>query len=144
MSCRFFQKGQSADFLPWSLLGNKWIQQQHRSYLSMKRRSGFLSRRLGYSCWVVSMASPILPDNTSFWISASQQSTCSQADNSLTVFIQRWCWTGLPALPPVSATTLYYSEVLKQDDSLWRFLMEASSSCTAWSVDLAKASAVAQ
>lgn len=45
------------------------------SYLSMKRRSGFLSSRLGYSCWVVSMASPILPDNTSFWISASRQET---------------------------------------------------------------------
>lgn len=49
----------------------------------MKRRSGFLSRRFGYSCWVVSMASPILPDKTSFWISGTQQHTCFWGNKSL-------------------------------------------------------------
>lgn len=56
------------------------------SYLSMKSRSGFLSRRLGYSVWVVSMASPILPDNTSFWISAEKRQRRQTAVHQTSLF----------------------------------------------------------
>lgn len=38
------------------------------THFNVKRRLGFLSSKLGYNCCVVSMASPILPANTNFWI----------------------------------------------------------------------------
>lgn len=49
--------------------------------------------------------------------------------------------TSSALLAPFSAP---HVKIMRKKDSLCRFLMEASSSCTAWSVDLAKASAVAQ
>ena len=41
-------------------------------HLSMKSRLGLRSSSPGYSCWVSSMASPIRPASTNFWMPAKE------------------------------------------------------------------------
>lgn len=79
---------------------------------------------------MVSMASPIRPDSTSFWISVGQP-------------FHHHSLRFLPRAPQ-QRPLLEERCCARRTDSLCLFLMEASSSCTACSVDLANASAVAQ
>lgn len=44
-----------------------------KTHFNANKRLGFLSSKLGYNCCVVSMASPILPAKTNFWIPVHQK-----------------------------------------------------------------------